>query len=60
MLGLVETLVGRELGGLGGLVKGLGHAELLKIGKLNILHTARVFISNTIDLTNESIHWTHE
>ena len=33
MLGLVETLVGRELGGLGGLRKGLGRAELLRTPK---------------------------
>ena len=57
MLGLVETLVGRELGGLGGLREGLRHVELLK---LNILHAALVFIRNTTDLTDESIHWTHE
>ena len=55
MLGLVETLVGREFGGLGGLVKGLGRAKLLKTRKLNILHATWVFISNTTDLTNESI-----
>ena len=54
MLGLVEILLGRELGGL---VKGLRRAELLKTGKLNILHTVQVFISNTTDLTDESIHW---
>ena len=60
MLELVETLVGRELGGQGGLVEGLGRAKLLKTGKLNILHAALVFISNTTDLIDESIHWTHE
>ena len=35
--------------GLGGLVEGLGSAELLKTGKLNILHAALVFISNITD-----------
>ena len=41
MLGLEEILVGRGLGDLGGFVKGLGHAEQLKTGKLNILHATR-------------------
>ena len=33
MLGLVETLVGRELGRLRGLREGLGRAELLRTTK---------------------------
>ena len=52
MLGSVETLVRKELGGLGGLREGLGHTELLKTEFTNILHAAKVFISNTINCTN--------
>ena len=55
MLGLVETFVGKELGGLGGLREGLEHVELLRTAKLNILYATLVFKSNTTDLTNESI-----
>ena len=56
MLGLVETLLGRGLGGLRGLIEGLGRAELQKTAKLLYSACCRVFISNAIDLTDESNH----
>ena len=57
MLGLVETLVGRTLGSLRGLLGGIDRIKLLKNVNCTVVYVAQVFIRNTTDLRFESIHY---